>query len=154
MVNAGDSVTVSITQQSSGKWLISFKNNTAGTSYQNTFNYDSSLGSAEWVVEAPSTGRGVVSLDNFGTAFFTNCSAVKDGNTVTIAQSGASAITMINGNRMALAVPSALANNTGFSVSRTSAVPTPGIRLSGRFYARGRGYSAHRSLGGFYWFMR
>lgn len=153
-IGANDSVTVSITQQASSQWLISFKDNTSGATYQNTFVYSSSLGSAEWVVEAPSVSRGIISLDNFGSVQFSNCYAIKDGNAVNVSQSGAASITMLNGNKLALAVPSAVSSGSDFSVARTSAVSTAGSRLSGRMYSfRGRGYSARRSFG-FYWFIR
>lgn len=124
-VSPGDSVTVSIEQQAAGQWLVSFKNNTTGKSYQTTLRYASSLSSAEWVEEAPSARRGIVPLDNFGTVHFSGGSAVKDGKTVTIAQAGAQPITMADSRGRAIAVPSALtADGQGFSVSRAvSAAP-------------------------------
>ena len=57
-VHAGDSITVSITEQSPDQWLIDFSNNTTGQTYQQTQQYTSSHSSAEWVEEAPSGGRG------------------------------------------------------------------------------------------------
>jgi len=155
-VGAGDSVTVSLVRQPGSQWLISFKDNTTGTAYQNTFTYGSTLSSAEWVVEAPSSRQGVISLDNFGAVQFGNCYAVKDGNTLTISQLGAGSITMLNGNKLALAVPSSLVGGgSGFSVSRTSAVSTPNSRSSARlaYGNRGRGNS-RRFFGDFYWFSR
>ena len=155
-INAGDSVTVSLAQQPDSRWMISFKDNTTNTTYQNNFTYGSSLTSAEWVVEVPSSRQGVISLDNFGSVQFNNCYAVKDGNTLTISQLGAGSITMLNGNKLALAVPSVLASGgSSFSVSRTSAVSTPNSRSSGRmaYGNRGRGYS-RRFFGGFYWFRQ
>jgi hypothetical protein len=123
-VSPGDSVTVSLDQQSSGLWLIAFKNNTTGQAYQTTLQYDSSLSSAEWVEEAPSVSRGIVPLDNFGTVEFTGGSAVKNGKTTTMQEIGAAPIKMVDANGRTLAAPSALtADGQGFSVSRTDVVP-------------------------------
>ncbi len=133
-VKPGDSVTVSISQQGSGQWLIQFNNNTTGESYQTTVQYQSSLSSAEWIEEAPSAGgRGgtrVLPLDNFGTVQFSGGSAVQNGKTVTIAQSGAQPIALVDVTGNTLVTPSVLtADGRGFTVTRsgsaTSRPPTP-----------------------------
>jgi hypothetical protein len=126
-VTAGDSVTVSITQKTGNDWLIAMKNNTTGDTYNITVQYSSSNSSAEWVQEAPSVGRGLVALDQFGTLQFTGGSAVRDGKSMSLAALGARAITMINGSGQALAQPSALASDgSSFTVTRTDASSTPG----------------------------
>jgi hypothetical protein len=120
-VSPGDSVTISIAEQSTDQWLIAFKNHTTGQTYQTTVEYASSLSSAEWVEEAPSARRGVLPLDDFGTVSFTDGSAVKNGKTVTIAGAGAKPITMADSGGAAIAVPSALTpDGHGFSVSRAA----------------------------------
>ena len=127
-VNPGDSVTVSITQKSADggqTWAISLKNNTTGGAYNTTVQYRSSNSSAEWVQEAPSINRGTVPLDDFGTLKFSGASAVRDGNTLALNALGAQAITMVNGSRQALAVPSVIAvDGASFSVTRTQAPST------------------------------
>jgi hypothetical protein len=125
-VNPGDSITVSIAEQSTNTWLISFTNNTTGKTYQQTVNYASSHSSAEWIEEAPSASRGgVLPLDNFGTVTFSNGSTLKNGQTESIAAAGATGISMIGANRQALAVPSSLGSDgASFSVSRTTAAAT------------------------------
>ena len=124
-VNPGDSVTVSITQQAGLDWLISMKNNSTGGAYSTTVQYRSSNSSAEWVQEAPSVNRGTVPLDDFGTLRFNGASAVRDGNTLSLNALGAQGITMVNGARQALAVPSVIASDgTSFSVTRTQAPST------------------------------
>ena len=135
-VRPGDSVTVSLTQQQGGDWLVAFTNNTTSGAYQRTVQYKSSLSSAEWIEEAPSGGRGgVLPLDSFGSIAFSKATALKDGKTVNLSQSNASPVTMINGSRQPLAQPSAIAGDgAGFTVTRTS--NSPG--------GRGRG-----GLGGF-----
>jgi hypothetical protein len=127
-VAPGDSITVSITQQGagSGVWQIAFKNNTSGKTYQTTVHYASSLSSAEWIEEAPSGPNGVVPLDNFGSVAFSGATAVQNGQTVNLVQSGARPITMLNANSQPLAVPSGInSDGSSFSVARTTASATP-----------------------------
>src|SRR6266550_8220140 len=132
-VSAGDSVTVTITQQSGNDWLISMKNNTTNGTYNVTVQYDSSNSSAEWVQEAPSVGRGLVSLDLFGTVQFSGASAVRDGKTMSASALGAKAITMINRQGQALAQPSTIAGDgSTFSITRTDATSTPQTGGRGR----------------------
>jgi hypothetical protein len=125
----GDMIQVSITQQGPESWLIALNNLTSGQSYQVTERYASSLTSVEWVQEAPSAGRGrQLPLDNFGTITFSEASAVQDDATVTIAQSGAHAITMITPGGLHLVEPSPLGiDGSSFSVRRT-AIPSPTSR--------------------------
>lgn len=119
-VNAGDSVTVTITQTSSGVWNISIQDATSGGSYTGTVNYTSSLSSAEWIEEAPSSGRGVVLLDQFGTVQFTNASTLLNQRTVSAGAAGATSVTMINNSGVQIATPSPLgAGGASFSVTRT-----------------------------------
>lgn len=125
-ISAGDSVTISITQQSGNDWLISMKNNTTGGSYNTTVQYASSASSAEWVQEAPSVGRGLVSLDQFGVVQFSGASAVRDGKQMSLSALGAKPITMINGQGQAIAQPSTVASDgSSFTVARTDASSTP-----------------------------
>ena len=125
-ISAGDSVTVSITQQSGNDWLISMKNNTTGGTYNTTVQYSSSNSSAEWVQEAPSVGRGLVSLDQFGVLQFSRASAVRDGKQMSLSALGAKAITMINGQGQAIAQPSTISSDgSSFTVARTDATSTP-----------------------------
>ncbi len=131
-VNAGDTVTVTISERSSGLWDIVMRNDTTGERYATTVRYASTRTSAEWIQEVPSVGRGTLPLDDFGTLRFTSATAVRDGVTVNLASSGARVITMINGSGQALAQPSAIAADGGFTVTRTDAA-------SGG-YPQGRGH--------------
>ena len=89
----------------------------------------SSNSSAEWVQEAPSVGRGLVPLDMFGTVQFTGASAVRDGKTMSAADLGARAITMINGQGQAVAQPSTIAGDgSSFTVTRTDAPSSASTR--------------------------
>jgi hypothetical protein len=126
-VTAGDSVTVTITQQSGNDWLIAMKNNSTGGTYNITVQYSSTNSSAEWVQEAPSIGRGLVPLDDFGTVQFTGGSAVRDGSAMSLSALGAKAITMVNRQGEAVAQPSTIADDgSSFTVTRTDAIPSSG----------------------------
>lgn len=119
-VKAGDSITTSIDQQSSGKWLIKIVDNTTGEDYQTTVAYSSTLSSAEWIEEAPSVGRRIVPLDNFGAVQFTAGSAVENGKAVSIEQAGGQPISLTDGRGNVLAAPSVLSSDgTGFTVSQS-----------------------------------
>jgi len=116
----GHTVTVSIDQQAPDTWLISVTNVTTGQTLQRTETYTSSLSSAEWIQEAPFARRRVLPLSEFGTINFSAASAVKDGTSMTIADLGARAISLIDNNRRALAVPSPLGlDGASFSVNRS-----------------------------------
>ena len=121
-VHSGDSVTVNISlvPNSQNQWLVAFKNNTTGQTYQVTETYASSKSSVEWIQEAPSAARGrQIPLDNFGTIDFSQGSAVKNGQTVSIAGAGAQAVTMVGRGGQRLATPSTLGSDgASFSVSR------------------------------------
>ena len=120
-VNGGDSVTVSVSQQSSGQWQITFKDNTTGGNVTQSVAYNSSLSSAEWIEEAPSGFRRVLPLDNFGSIQFSNTTAIKNGQTVTPSQANAQAVTMGNSFGQTLATASVLGGDgASFSVTGTN----------------------------------
>ena len=134
-VAPGDSVTVTITEQSSGEWLIVMRNNTTKSSYERTVRYRSSRSSAEWIQEAPSSGRGIIPLDDFGSVRFTAGGAVRDGTALSLSALGATPVAMINRAGQAIAQPSTLGADGGsFSVTRTSAPGT--VQGGGRTFRR------------------
>lgn len=134
-VAPGDSVTVTITEQARGQWLIVMINNTTKSSYQRTVTYGSSRTSAEWIQEAPSSGRSIIPLDDFGIVRFTGGSAVRDGRTLNLSALGASPVAMINRAGQAIAQPSTLgADGSSFAVTRTSAPGT--VQGGGRTFRR------------------
>ncbi len=146
-VNPGDSVTVTINNQGGNQWKINFVNHTTGETYQTTMQYASSQSSAEWIEEAPSVGQRILPIANFGTLQFSSGTAVENGKTVTIAQSGAQPITMASSRGGAVVTPTALTSNgQGFSVSESAATtPQLGSGFGGGFSGgfgsgSGRGY--------------
>lgn len=134
-VTGGDTVTVTITEQANGVWLIVMVNNTTSDSYEKTLRYASSRSSAEWVQEAPSTSRGIVPLSDFGSVRFTAGSAVRDGVSMGLSALGATPVAMVNRAGQAIALPSTLsADGSSFVVTRTSA---PGsVQGGGRSFRR------------------
>src|SRR5207302_7379084 len=106
-VNAGDTVSVTIAEQSTDLWRIDMKNVTTGKTFTTTIRYASSRSSAEWIEEAPSVGRGIAPLDSFGSIAFTAAGAVIDGKQQSLSAASAKAVTMANGADQPLAVPSA-----------------------------------------------
>ncbi|MEX2045600.1 MAG: G1 family glutamic endopeptidase [Chloroflexota bacterium] len=132
-VAPGDSITVTITEQASGEWLIVMVNNSTRDSYERTVLYNSSRSSAEWIQEAPSTSRGILPLDDFGSVRFTAGSAVRDGRSMGLSDLGATPVAMVNRLGQAIALPSTLgADGSSFVVTRTGA---PGSMPGG-----GRGF--------------
>ncbi len=117
----GDSLTVTITEKQANTWDVLLTNSTSGQSYHETVGYQSSHSSAEWVEEAPSSGNRILPLDRFGVVQFTAGSAVRNGNTVSLAGAGAEPVTMTQGGlgRQPIAVPSGLGSDgSSFSVTR------------------------------------
>jgi hypothetical protein len=115
----GDAITVSVDQQPGDNWLFSFTNLTSGQTLQRNVQYSSSLSSAEWIEEAPFARRRVLPISQFGTLTFSNASAVRDGQSSTIADLAARSISLVDDSGRNLAVPSPLGpDGASFTVSR------------------------------------
>ncbi len=72
----GDMISASVTYNSPSSFTLSISDTTANKSFSIVKTLASAQrSSAEWIVEAPSSGRGVLPLANFGTATFSNASA-------------------------------------------------------------------------------
>lgn len=115
-VSMGDNVTVTITQISGSTWSIKIADMTNGRTFSTTQSYSGALTSAEWILEAPTSGSGrQTSLAAFSPAVtFTSLGA---GGTV----SEIASIEMVQGG-VTVAEPSPLDGN-GFSVAYGSAAP-------------------------------
>jgi peptidase A4-like protein len=147
-VKPGDSITATITEQSTGQWLINVNDNTTNQNYQTTVAYNSSTSSAEWIEEAPSNGVSVLPLDNFGTIQFSNGSTTQNSTQASISASSAHAVTMVNSAGQALSTPSALGSDgASFSVTRSSVLsnsPIPNFdRNPGEWRRRGSGIGSY-----------
>ena len=148
-VNAGDSVTGSVTQISPGEWQISFRDNTTGGQYATQVAYASSLSSAEWIEEAPSNQDGIMPLDQFGSVSFSNAYAILNGSQVNILNSGATPLSMANHANQVVAAPSVLnSDGASFTVSRTS-VTASVAGIPGGVFVRGCGHRVPVGIQGF-----
>jgi hypothetical protein len=126
-VNGGDTVTVTLTEQSAGSWLIEMKNVTTNKTYTTTLGYNSSKSSAEWIQEAPSIGRGIAPLDSFGSVKFSGTSTIVNGKKQTLTGAGAKPVTMTNGGGQPLAIPTSVGGDgASFAVDRTTTPSTGG----------------------------
>ena len=115
----GDEVSVSVDQQAGDSWLISIANTTSGQSLQRTVQYSSSLSSAEWIEEAPFARRRILPISAFGSVTFANASAVRDGQSLSLADLGARAISLVDNAGRTLAVPTPLGlDGATFTVAR------------------------------------
>ena len=116
----GETISVSVDQQAGDTWLFTFANLTSGQGLQRSVQYASTLSSAEWIEEAPFARRRILPISQFGSVTFSKASAVKDGQSLTIADLGARPISLVDNTGRLLAVPSPLAaDGAGFTVSRT-----------------------------------
>jgi hypothetical protein len=118
-INPGDSISASVTETSSGEWMIAINNNTNGQSFSTSVAYTSTNSSAEWIEEDPSMSTfRQYPFDNFGTASFTNGSTTSSGANQTIAGSSAQPVTLVNQSNQPIATPSAIrADGESFSVT-------------------------------------
>lgn len=115
-VSPGDQVTVTITQVATGSWTIKLVDGTSGQSFQLTTPYSGAATSAEWIVEAPTSGSGrQTSLGIFSpNVTFTRLAA-------TGTRTETAGVEMVQGGTV-VAVPSALSAN-GFTVAYGAAAP-------------------------------
>ena len=82
-VKPGDAITASVAYNATGKdFVLTIADTTESETYTTT---EAAAGaarsSAEWIVEAPSSNRGILPLDNFGSVTFTNAYATINGTT-------------------------------------------------------------------------
>ena len=103
-IEAGDTISAEVSYQSTSGRKSSFTLTINDTTENETFTTTQSIptparSSAEWVVEAPSSNRGVLPLDNFGTVQFSGAWATVGGTTGAIDNSAWSAIPIDIGTR-------------------------------------------------------
>jgi hypothetical protein len=103
---AGGTVTITLQDATKG-WTQQAAQSSAGYA----------LSSAEWIAEAPSSGK-VLPLANFGTVNFSNASATGGGKTGSISAFTNDPMTMVTSTGQTKAVPSGLSNRgSAFSVT-------------------------------------
>lgn len=114
-VRPGDHITGEVKYQGSGSFLLTISNSTRGWSYHTTQSYSKAArSSAEWIAEAPSSSSGVLPLADFGTVYFTSCTA----NGVAISSNpNVDKIVMVTSSGTVKAQPSSLSGGNAFSVA-------------------------------------
>lgn len=119
-ISAGDLITASITLTNSEKseWLIKIYDVTKGREFHQTFVYNSSQISAEWIVESPTVEEQVSMLANFGTITFTDAYTKIGDNIGNINRFPYSQVIMTNELSVQLASVSHLSvDGTSFNVT-------------------------------------
>lgn len=119
-VNPGNLINAEVRYIGSDQYVLSLSNTSTGRSFQTTQTLVGQRSSAEWVMEAPSSGT-ILPLANFGTIDFSGCSATIDGVSGPISAWPNDPMTMVGGNKKRTytkAAPSALsAAGDAFSVT-------------------------------------
>lgn len=143
-LHPGDQITATVTY-SGNVFTATIKDVTSGGSYTTTFtpSTPASRSSVEWIAEAPSSGKKILSLADFGTVAFTNCQATIEvagaknassgdigsflpGNTSVANSANVQVSTMVSDGKTSvpMATPSGLTSGgSGFSVTWDSTGP-------------------------------
>jgi hypothetical protein len=74
-ISPGDKMTATIQliNETTNQWQLKITDLTTKHTFQNTFTYNSSRLSAEWIVERPKVDKEFTTLIDFGKVTFTNC---------------------------------------------------------------------------------
>src|SRR5581483_7791340 len=117
-VAPGDAMSASVVANGGGAFTLPLTDSTQGwTQNTNQTLNTAQLGSAEVIAEAPSSGNGnVLPLSNFGSVNFTAVSA----DNAPIGNENPDSLTMVSGNNVTEATPSALAGGNAFTVTWNS----------------------------------
>ena len=122
VIHSGDVISAEV-KYTSGAFTITITDTTTGKSFSASKKTGSAQRtSAEWIAEAPWSG-GVLPLANFGTVFFSSCSATVGGVTGAIGSFGSAvqSITMVTSSGETKAVPSGLSGGgSSFTVTWAS----------------------------------
>ena len=112
-VNPGNIITGEVKYVGSNQYELSLDNISTGLSYQTTQTATADRSSAEWIMEAPSSGR-ILPLADFGVVQFSNCGATITSTTGPISTWPNDPMTMVSGSTrkfVTKAAPSGLTNS-------------------------------------------
>lgn len=117
-VQPGDAMSASVVANGGGAFTLTLTDSTQGWTQQTNQTLNTAqLGSAEIIAEAPSSGNGnVLPLSNFGTVSFTNATA----DNAPIGTENPDSLTLVSGNMVTEATPSALTGGNAFTVTWNS----------------------------------
>jgi len=118
-VRAGDTITASISliNANASTWSIEISDATRGEHFKKVVVYNSSLLSAEWVVERPKVNGTVSTLADFGNVTFTECKATVDGVTGPIGNFSYAQLSMHEKDISLVSVSPLNEDESGFTVS-------------------------------------
>jgi hypothetical protein len=119
-ISAGDVITASISllNPTTNTWFIEIHDNTNAQSFQKSAIYNSSMLSAEWIVERPTINNRLVTLADFGSITFTGCMAIIGDQSGTINSFPSVQVTMYNRQNMELVSVSSLTSmGSSFTVN-------------------------------------
>jgi hypothetical protein len=119
-ISSGDSIEASvfISNSTADMWTIEIRDITNGQSFHKSLLYDSSMLSAEWIMERPTVSNRVGTLADFGQVTFTDCEATIGGSLGTISSFPSFRITMYDRqNRQLVSVSSLSAGGSSFAVN-------------------------------------
>ena len=118
-VQPGDTITASIrlVNENANTWSITIRDVTRGEQFKKTVVYNSSMLSAEWVVERPKVNGTVSTLADFGNVTFTECEATVDGVTGAIGNFSYAQLVMHDEDTPLVSVSPLNGGESGFTVS-------------------------------------
>lgn len=122
IINPGDTLNAEVSYIGNNYFSLTLANASTGKSFTIVQKLNAQRQSAEWIMEAPSSG-GVLPLANFGTQTFSGAQATVNNHTGTISNSSwqYDQITMTNSSGTPKATPSPLTpDGSGFSVTWNS----------------------------------
>ncbi len=120
-ISPGDQMkaSLSLTDPNTNQWLMSISDLTTNQSFQNTFVYNSSRSSADYVIERPDINKVISNLADFGTVSLSNCEATLSSQTGVINSFPSIRVTMyeniINGREFSPLVTVSDLNTDGSS---------------------------------------
>ena len=118
-VRAGDTVTASISliNKNASTWSIEISDVTRGEQFKKVVVYNSSMLSAEWIVERPKVNGTISTLADFGNVTFTDCKATLGGITRTIGNFSYAQLVMHDEDTSLVSVSPLNDDGSGFTVS-------------------------------------
>ena len=115
---------ISLVNSASNTWLIELEDITAGERFSQEFVYNSSMLSAEWIVERPSVDSTLSILADFGSLTFTDAQATSSTGAGVISSFPFSQVIMYDRqNRQLVTVSSLTSKGSSFTVTFSGAVP-------------------------------
>jgi len=126
-VSSGDRITASIDllDSASNQWLIQVYDATNGQTFNETFLYDTSRLTAEWIVERPTIDHSLSTLTDFGSITFTDAEAKTDGTGRTISEFSSLQVIMHNRQNIPLVTVSSLSSDgSSFTVTYSTSATT------------------------------